>query len=49
MCSPAFTDTKWDEKTGEEDCVYLCGNSLGLKPLKADEYVSQQMDKWGKT
>lgn len=31
------------------DCVYLCGNSLGLKPHKADDYMQAQMDKWAKT
>ncbi|XP_045584712.2 kynureninase isoform X1 [Procambarus clarkii] len=32
-----------------EDCVYLCGNSLGLKPHKADCYMQQQLDKWART
>ncbi|KAK7085033.1 hypothetical protein SK128_007461 [Halocaridina rubra] len=32
-----------DEKS---DCIYLCGNSLGLKPKKADEYMQAQLDKW---
>jgi len=31
----------------DEECVYLCGNSLGLKPKKADVYMSQQIKKWG--
>jgi len=26
--------------------VYLCGNSLGLQPKKAREFVSEEMDKW---
>jgi kynureninase len=33
---------------GEEDCIYLCGNSLGLMPKKAQEYVQEDMEKWGK-
>lgn len=28
------------------DCVYLCGNSLGLKPKTADKYMQDQLDKW---
>ncbi|XP_064107028.1 kynureninase-like [Macrobrachium nipponense] len=32
-----------------EECVYLCGNSLGLKPRTADTYVQQQLDKWAET
>ena len=26
--------------------IYLCGNSLGLQPLKAHEYVSQELNRW---
>jgi kynureninase len=26
--------------------VYLCGNSLGLQPRRAAEYVEQELDKW---
>jgi hypothetical protein len=33
---------------GEADCIYLCGNSLGLMPKKAQEYVQEDMEKWGK-
>ncbi len=33
---------------GDSDCIYLCGNSLGLKPKKADEYMREQMESWGK-
>lgn len=32
---------------GDEECLYFAGNSLGLKPKKADEYVMEQMKKWG--
>ena len=28
------------------DCIYLCGNSLGLQPGRAREYVNQEMDDW---
>lgn len=33
----------------DEDCIYLCGNSLGIKPLRADEYMMAQLNKWAKT
>ncbi|CAL1539128.1 unnamed protein product [Lymnaea stagnalis] len=31
-----------------EDCVYFCGNSLGLCPKKTKEYMNIQIDKWAK-
>ena len=34
------------EKRGYS-AVYLCGNSLGLQPKRAAEYVQQEVDKWG--
>ncbi|XP_052260062.1 kynureninase-like isoform X2 [Dreissena polymorpha] len=33
----------------EEDCVYFCGNSLGICPKKTREYVTIEVDKWEKT
>jgi len=38
------------ETSGEQDspCIYLCGNSLGLKPKQADVYMAEQLDNWGK-
>lgn len=33
----------------EEDCVYFCGNSLGICPKKTKEYVNVEIDKWEKT
>lgn len=35
------------QKNGEEH-IYLCGNSLGLMPYKAKEYVDQEMEDWAK-
>ena len=35
------------QKNGEEH-IYLCGNSLGLMPFKAQEYVNQEMEDWAK-
>ena len=32
----------------EDECIYLCGNSLGLLPRTAPEYVNRQFEKWAK-
>ena len=34
-------------KNGDEH-IYLCGNSLGLMPKLAKEYVNQELDDWAK-
>ena len=31
---------------GGFDCVYLCGNSLGLQPRLARQYVEEELDDW---
>ncbi len=31
-----------------EDCIYFCGNSLGLQPKSAKVYVEQELDDWAK-
>ena len=31
----------------DEECIYLCGNSLGLKPKTADLYMKDVLDCWG--
>ena len=31
---------------GGKDSIYLCGNSLGLQPLKVKEYVNAELDDW---
>ena len=28
------------------DCVYLCGNSLGLQPRMARQFVEEELDDW---
>lgn len=33
------------QKNGEEH-IYLCGNSLGLMPYRAKEYVNQELEDW---
>jgi len=37
------------ETTGSPDTqsIYLCGNSLGLKPKQADVYMTEQLTNWG--
>jgi kynureninase len=32
----------------DADCIYFCGNSLGLQPKKCKEYVDREFDKWAK-
>jgi hypothetical protein len=27
------------------ECIYLCGNSLGLQPIKAREYINEELDR----
>ncbi|WP_183572514.1 kynureninase [Mucilaginibacter sp. X5P1] len=29
-----------------EDAIYLCGNSLGLQPLSAQQYIAAQLSAW---
>lgn len=31
---------------GKGEAIYLCGNSLGLQPKKAREYIGQELDDW---
>lgn len=42
------SEGSWSKSEGAEECVYLCGNSLGLKPKTADGYMNEQLDAWGK-
>ena len=41
-------ETSGSDTDGDEECVYLCGNSLGLKPKMADAYMREQLENWGK-
>ncbi|KAG1139780.1 hypothetical protein G6F38_009586 [Rhizopus arrhizus] len=36
-----------NEKSDEE-CTYLCGNSLGLMPKRSRQLVNEEFDAWGK-
>jgi len=31
---------------GAEECIYLAGNSLGLQPRRARQYLEEELDKW---
>jgi kynureninase len=31
-----------------KDCIYFMGNSLGLQPKSAGQYVQQELDKWAR-
>jgi kynureninase len=33
-------------KVAGEDCIYLCGHSLGLQPKTAAAYVEQELEAW---
>ena len=33
-------------KHNDKDCIYLCGNSLGLQPKSLRSHVNDQLDKW---
>ncbi|KYO18057.1 kynureninase isoform X1 [Alligator mississippiensis] len=32
-----------------EDCIYFCGNSLGLQPKKVKTYLDEELDMWART
>lgn len=35
-------------QVGGGEAIYLCGNSLGLQPKKAKEYVLEELDDWAR-
>lgn len=35
--------------SGDEPCVYLCGNSLGLRPQSAARLIAEELDVWAKS
>lgn len=32
----------------ESECIYFCGNSLGLMPRRSKDLVNREFDKWSK-
>ncbi len=34
--------------TRGEDCIYLCGHSLGLQPKSAKNYIEQELEDWAR-
>lgn len=48
MADVSVVDPKFIKEPGQE-CIYLCGHSLGLKPRTADDHVLKVLDNWGKT
>lgn len=38
----------WPDSAVDRPVVYLAGNSLGLMPKRAREYVSESLDDWGR-
>ena len=34
--------------TDDQECVYLCGNSLGLQPKTTPQYVAQELQDWAR-
>ena len=42
-----FRDRFFPPKTKSgEDCIYLCGHSLGLQPKSAGDYIAQELRAW---
>ncbi|KAG2171937.1 hypothetical protein INT43_001413 [Umbelopsis isabellina] len=36
-----------DVQNGDDPCIYMCGNSLGLMPLRSRDLVMQEFEVWG--
>ena len=45
FCIPPTADTAKIRAHGSE-CVYLCGNSLGLQPKGTRACIAEELDKW---
>ena len=42
----AFRDKFYIPQVHGKDCIYLCGNSLGLRPKTSNKYLDQDMQDW---
>ncbi|KAG8231946.1 hypothetical protein J437_LFUL008866 [Ladona fulva] len=50
FCYPKMKDlphTDLEQVHPEDDCIYLNGNSLGLKPKSADAKMLEALNAWG--
>lgn len=36
------------ENPDSGECIYMCGNSLGLQPLNVRKYIDEELDRWSK-
>jgi kynureninase len=34
------------QRADNEKCIYFCGNSLGLQPVRTKEYINRYLDTW---
>lgn len=46
MISGQYRDQFHIPQINGKDAIYLCGNSLGLQPRKAKDYVNETLDDW---
>lgn len=44
--TPASTDDKSGDDDATTQCVYLCGNSLGLQPKRTQTRINQYLSTW---
>ncbi len=42
----ALSSSLYSKDKNEDDCIYLCGHSLGLQPKKASSYLEQELRDW---
>ncbi|HAN30099.1 MAG TPA: kynureninase [Myxococcales bacterium] len=46
---PSWREHFWVPPTASGDeCIYLCGNSLGLQPKRTRQLVSEELDDWAR-
>ncbi|KAJ2344625.1 hypothetical protein GGF43_005408, partial [Coemansia sp. RSA 2618] len=44
----AGEDSENSAATGDEECIYMSGNSLGLQPKRARRVVCEELDEWAR-
>ena len=35
-------------KANSPECIYMCGNSLGLQPITVEKYVNEELQRWSR-